>query len=353
VSATSPAAHHVLVVGAGSIGERHLRCFLATGRARASFVEVNANLRATIAGRYPEAKAFDSLDAALAGRDFDCAVVATPAPLHVSQASRLVERGAHLLIEKPLSVSLDGVDALVDAAKSQGVVAAVAYVLRAQPALAAMREAIRDGQFGRPLQLSAVAGQDFAFYRPTYAQTYYAKRESGGGAVHDALTHLINAGQWLLGAEITRVVADAAHVKIPGVEVEDTVHVLARHRGAGDSSTGVLASYSLNQHQAPNETTITIACERGTVRLDLHESRWRSATKPGEPWADHSSPPLDRDGPYVRQANAFLDAVEDTSPPLCTLAEGVATLRTNLAILRSVETGRWVSTMTTETADIV
>ena len=62
MSATSP-AHRVLVVGAGSIGERHLRCFLATGRARASFVEVNGELRTTIAGRYPQAKAFASIAA--------------------------------------------------------------------------------------------------------------------------------------------------------------------------------------------------------------------------------------------------------------------------------------------------
>jgi predicted dehydrogenase len=214
-----------------------------------------------------------------------------------------------------------------------------------------MRQAIRDGRFGRPLQLVAVSGQDFPFYRPAYRQTYYAKRESGGGAVQDALTHVINAGQWLLDAEISQVVADAAHLSIPGVNVEDTVHVLARHAGGG-AGDRVLASYSLNQHQAANETTITVACEHGTARLDLHESRWRSATKPGEPWADQNSgPPLDRDGPFVRQASAFLDAVEGTSPPLCTLAEGVATLRANLAILRSVETGGWISTRETEAAD--
>jgi predicted dehydrogenase len=354
VSVTSP-AHHVLVVGVGSIGERHLRCFLATGRARASFVEPNAALRATIAERYPHAKGFDSLDAAFAGGDFDCAVLATPAPMHIPQASRLVERGTHVLIEKPLSVSLDGVDALTDAVAARGVVAAVAYVMRAQPALAAMRQAIRDGRFGRPLQLAAVAGQDFPFYRPAYRQTYYAKRESGGGAVQDALTHVLNAGQWLLDAEISRVVADAAHLSIPGVDVEDTVHVLARHGDSdGSGGGGVLASYCLNQHQAPNETTITVACERGTIRLDLHASRWRSATKPGEPWTDHDSgPPLDRDGPFVRQASAFLDAVEGASPPLCTFAEGVATLRANLAILRSVEMGRWVSTEAVGAENIV
>lgn len=339
--ASPSSSHRVLVVGAGSIGERHIRCFLAAGRTRVAFVEVNPELRATIAARYPGTTAFDSLDAAIE-QPVDAAVVATPAPLHIPQATRLVERGVHVLIEKPLSVSLDGVDALRAAVAKGRVVAAVAYVLRAQPALAEMREAIASGRFGKPLQLVHVSGQNFPFFRPAYRNTYYARRSSGGGAVQDALTHVLNAAQWLIG-DADRVVADAAHLALEGVDVEDTVNVLARH---GD----VLASYSLNQHQAANETTITVACERGTVRFDLHESRWRSVAKPGEPWTDHPGPPPDRDRPFVAQANAFLDAIEGRSAPLCTLAEGVATLRTNLAILESAATGRWVSTRTTGAA---
>jgi predicted dehydrogenase len=334
-SSSSSPAHHVLVVGAGSIGERHIRCFGATGRARVSFVEVNPELRATIAQRYPETTAYESLDAAVE-QPIDAAVIATPAPLHIPQAAQLVERGVHVLIEKPLSVSLDGVDALIDLVAKTKAVASVAYVLRAQPALAEMREAIASGRFGRPLQLVHVSGQNFPFYRPAYRNTYYAKRSSGGGAVQDALTHTLNAAQWLIG-NVDRVVADAAHLALAGVDVEDTVNVLARH---GD----VLASYSLNQHQAPNETTITIVCERGTVRFEIHNSRWRSMEKPGDAWTDHGAQPLDRDGPFVRQAGAFLDAVKGKALPLCTLQEGVATLRANLAILSSVERGGWVST---------
>jgi predicted dehydrogenase len=329
------AVHRVLVVGAGSIGERHLRCFLATGRARVSFAEVNPELRATIAARHPDAAAHATLEAA-AEEPIDAAVIATPAPLHVPQAAQLVGRGAHVLIEKPLSIGLDGVDTLADLAARNRVVVAVGYVMRAQPALAEMRAAVASGRFGRPLELVAFAGQDFAALRPAYRGTYYTRRDSGGGAVQDALTHLFNAGEWLVGP-IDRVVADAAHLKIDGVDVEDTVHVLARHGG-------VLASYALNQHQAPNETTITVVCERGTARFEAHAGRWRSCERAGEPWSDHghASPP-ERDATFIRQAHSFLDAIEGRSPSLCTLDEGAQTLRVNLATLNSIEDGRWVS----------
>ena len=326
--------HRVLVVGAGSIGERHLRCFLATGRAAVCFAEPNRALRETVAGRYPEATPFESPDAAAAAFGVSAAVVATPAPLHVPIAATLVERGIHVLIEKPLAVAEDGVAELIQAAAARKLVAGVAYVYRAHPVLAAMRAAVAGGEFGRPLELVVVAGQSFPTYRPAYRQTYYARRATGGGAVQDALTHTLNAGQWIAGP-IDRVVADAARQKLDGVDVEDTVHVLARQ------SESVLASYSLNQHQAPNEMTITVVCEHGTARFENHACRWRSMNKPDDPWAERDSATLERDTLFRTQADAFLDAVEGKRPPLCSLEEGQATLRATRAILKSIDEGGW------------
>ena len=70
------------------------------------------------------------------------AVIATPAPLHVPLATRLVEAGVHVLIEKPLGTSLDGVERLGQMVRERGVTAAVGYVYRCHPLLSAMRQAI-------------------------------------------------------------------------------------------------------------------------------------------------------------------------------------------------------------------
>jgi predicted dehydrogenase len=324
--------HSVVVIGAGSIGERHLRCFAATGRANVAFVEINPELRQRVAAQYPQARAYDSMDQALESRP-NVAVVATPAPLHITQATQLAERGVHVLIEKPVSVSIDGVQLLIDTIQRTGVTTAVAYVYRAHPALAAMREAIASGRFGRVLEIVAVCGQHFPHYRPGYRQTYYAKREHGGGAIQDALTHVINAGEWLAGP-VNRLAADAAHRALADVDVEDTVHVLTRQ---GET----LGSYSLNQHQAPNETTITAVCQRGTLRFELHKTRWLWMEKPEQEWHEETCGPLERDALFVRQANEFLDAVEGKRPPACSLADGLQTLKVNLAILRAADQGSW------------
>lgn len=221
------AARSVLIVGVGSIGERHLRCFLATGRAHVSICEVNPELRQKIARQYAVERNYASLEEALATRP-DVVVICTPAHLHIPIATAASRAGAHVLIEKPLSTRLDGIETLRRDVTASGRVASVAYVMRAHPALCAMREAIVGGRFGEPVHLAATFGQNFPLYRPAYRETYYRDHATGGGAVQDALTHIINAGEWLVGPVVS-LVADTSHQVLDGVEVEDTVNVLTRH----------------------------------------------------------------------------------------------------------------------------
>ncbi len=322
----------VLVVGVGSIGERHVRCFAHTGRATLSICEVNRDLGRSVADRYRVDAAFENYDDALASAP-DIAIICTPAQLHIRMAQQAVERGISVLIEKPLSTSLDGVDALIQSVKDQDITAGVAYVYRSHPALQAMRQAIVENRFGPPVTIIAKSGQHFPLYRPAYREIYYNHRETGGGAVQDALTHVMNAGEWLVGP-VERLVADIDHQCLEGVDVEDTAHVLTRHGS-------VMGCFSLNQHQSPNESTITVVCTKGTARFEFHENRWRWMTEPGSQWHDESMPTLERDGWFTAQAAAFLDAVEKRTKPLCTLDEARQTLAVNLAILQSAEKGGW------------
>jgi predicted dehydrogenase len=325
-------AKRILVIGVGSIGERHVRCFLATGRATVSIVDSNERLRADVAGRYGDLAAYDSIPAALRATH-DAAVICTPAHVHIPMATELAKAGVSLLIEKPLSTNLLGIQELQSVIELQRVKAGVAYVLRHHPALVAMRDSLLSGRWGKPVQVVANSGQNFPTYRPAYRQTYYTDRATGGGAIQDALTHVMNAAQWLVGPA-TQVAADAGHQLLDGVTVEDTAHVLARH---GD----VLAIYSLNQYQAPNESTLTVVCTEGTLRFEYHQSRFRWMSVPDTPWQDETFGPLERDTLFIRQAQQFVNTM-DGAPPSCSVAEGVQSLRTTLAILAAVETRKWV-----------
>lgn len=322
---------NVLVIGCGSIGERHARCIQQTGRANVGISETNANLASAVGARYGIDLLFEDLDTALAARKWDAAVIAAPAHVHVPIATTLVTRGVHVLCEKPLSVTYDGVDELIVKAHQAGIVAGVAYVHRAHPMLTAFRGALRSGRFGNPLQITCNAGSDFAAARPAYRTVYYADRAKGGGAVQDALSHLLDVGLWLAGP-IDRIACDVSHQKLEGVTVEDTVHLIGRQ---GNS----MCSYTLNQYQGPTELTITIVCDRGTMRYELHNNRWLWATEPGGAWNVEQFEPIARDDWFVRQENAFLDAVAGKAEVLCPLTDAATVLRTTLAALRSADRG--------------
>jgi predicted dehydrogenase len=322
----------ILIVGVGSIGLRHLRCFQTTGRAELSFCEVNQALRAKVAEEQKIARHYADLDSALAD-EHDAAVICTPANLHIPMAIRLAEAGLHLLLEKPLSTSLDGIDKLQEVVKRRKLHSAVAYVLRNHPVLRAMKDAIASERFGRPVEIVSVSGQHFPTYRPAYREIYYKDHATGGGAIQDALTHVLNASEWMVGP-IDRLAVDAAHQILDGVTVEDTVHVLARHGR-------VLGSYSLNQHQAPFEMMITVVCEGGTAKYEGHLNRWRWMLKPDDPWHDEQFEPIPRDQLFIDQAVAFLDQLEGGANPPCTLEEGLQTLRVNLAALASLKGLNW------------
>ncbi|MCH2123242.1 MAG: Gfo/Idh/MocA family oxidoreductase [Pirellulaceae bacterium] len=322
----------VAIIGLGSIGERHTRCFQATQRVDLAICDCDEALCATVQHRYSIDKVYTDV-ADVVRVQPDVAVIATPANLHIPMANKLAEAGIHLLIEKPLSTSLEAVDHLCNVVAQQRLVVSVAYTMRSHPSLAGMRKAIQGGAFGRPLQLVVTGGQHFPTYRPAYREIYYRDHKTGGGAIQDALTHAVNAAEWIVGP-VTELAADAGHLALPGVQVEDTVHVVARH---GD----VMASYNLNQHQAPNESTLTVICEKASLRCEFHHQQWKWLSEPAGEWVVEKNGPFERDQLYIDQAHTYLDALEHGNPVACSISEGLQTLRVNLAILKAVKTRTW------------
>lgn len=324
----------ILVIGCGSIGERHLRCLQHTGRAEVFACDTNGTLLQKMQTEYRVAT-FGNLKDALAMRKFDGAVICTPANTHISIARTVVQHGAALLIEKPLSVGLDGVAELQNEIAASGKFAGVAYVYHFIPSVQQAREFLRAGTLGKPLQVIMAGGQHFPTFRPAYRDIYYNNHATGGGAIQDALTHLVNAVEWFIGPT-TKISCVAGHQMLEGVTVEDTVSVAAQN---GET----IVSYSLNQFQAPNETTIQFHCENGSLKIEVHEQRWAVFPRGAEKWEIHPAPVSHRDDLFRAQATAFLDGIDGKANPLCTVAEALQTLKFNIAALESARTDKVIS----------
>jgi predicted dehydrogenase len=192
---------HVLVIGGGSIGEQHARCFFWTSD-DVSLCDVRPEMRERLAQTYPLRQTFAYFHEALTSWP-DVSVICTRAHLHDGMAIDLVNAGWHILSEIVVCTSIDRVDELMQLMKEKKTAFAIAYMLRCHPIIAAMREAIQGSRFVKPVELIAVTGQPFPTLRPAYRGTYRTNRATRGGCLQDALAHIVNDSEWIFGP-ITR-----------------------------------------------------------------------------------------------------------------------------------------------------
>lgn len=327
----SATKHDILVVGVGSIGERHLRCMSQLPGCRLGFVEPLDSRRREVAERCGVTDAFASLDEACR-RTWDGAIVCTPANWHIAHAVQLAPHCRGLMIEKPLATDSAEVPKLRAAVAGKPV--QIAYVYRVHPAVEAVKKVLAEGTIGDVLQLTIVSGQHFPTYRPAYREIYYADRRTGGGAIQDAMTHMADLAQHLVGP-FDWVFCDYDHQALEGVTVEDTVHLSARAAGGK-----VLVSIAMNQFMAPNMNRIQVNGSRGSVQIQAPEHRYGVFLHGDSDWRWSESLLADRDDWFRRQSQRFLDLLDGRAAPSCTLDEAAHTLAINAAALTSAGTRR-------------
>jgi UDP-N-acetyl-2-amino-2-deoxyglucuronate dehydrogenase len=249
----------VAVVGAGIIGRNHVAAMLRIPRLRIVAVVDPITPAATrLAGTIPSAPAnFASLGEALATTKPQVVAICTPSGQHVEQAMEALATGAHVVIEKPLDVSVAQARPLVDAARAaSGQVVSVISQHRFDPSTVAVRSAIDSGRFGQ--LTSAVAtvpwwrGQDYydsAGWRGTLAL-------DGGGALMNQGVHTLDLLLHFLGRPLS-VFAYTDRLAHTGIEVEDVLAAVLRFE------SGALATLHAT----------TAAFPGSGVRVQIHGSR--------------------------------------------------------------------------------
>lgn len=327
-----------LVVGGGSIGERHLRTFLRTGEVEASVCEPRAEKLEQLKAAYPVAHALQKFDEARLG-DFDAVVICTPPNLHIPMARAAAEAGCHVLVEKPLSHNLDGIDDLIRVVREKGLAGGVAFVLRHTPVFVRMKEILDSGAIGRPRLATVKSGQQFSKYRPDYRNTYFAKRAMGGGSILDAVSHLLNFLEWCLGRE-REVCCVYDHLSEMETETEDCAFVTLRFE------RDVIAHIHQNLFEKDYHLYADFVGSEGTLRLGGGLKQGAAQPEIGlchseeTGWQIEQIPPYERDDTFVRQAQNFLRAIRGEERIATSLEEGKRTLDVCLKARESYDTKR-------------
>jgi predicted dehydrogenase len=325
---------HVLVIGGGSIGERHVRCFLKTGECDVSLCEVDAAKREKIAKTYPVKETLPEFGRLELGQ-FHVTVVATPAPFHIQQSLAAARAGCHLLCEKPLSDKLAGIQELIDTLQATKRVGATAFTMRSVTPVRRMKEQIEKGAIGVPRFAVINIAQHFPSIRPDYQRIYFAKKAMAGGTLFDMCPHSINMLEWFLGPE-REISCMADRLAIEGIETDDTALLNIRYR------SGALGEINTVMFARNYRYDVTVHGTGGTLVYDYVKTELALHTDgtPNSPPASVEKFPAERDDLYVEQARHFLAATRGEKPVACTIEDGWQTLRAVFAARRSVESGR-------------
>jgi len=324
-----------LVVGCGSIGRRHLRNLNTLGVRELVAVDPDENRLAEVVNTLP-VRGFADYNQALDSYTPDMVLVCTPPVLHVTQAFRALEAGAHVFIEKPLSCSLDGLEELQHKAMKLNRDVRVGYNLRYHPGISRIKSILDEQVLGKVLWAYIEFGQYLPDWRPwqDYRKTYTARKDLGGGIVLDD-THEIDYPIWFFGAP-RELLCSAYQVSGLEMDVEDSADILLRFEN------GVRTTLHMDCMQRSYSRSCRITGEEGTINWNYMQNRVELYTAKNKEWQwmDYQ---YDSNEMYLLEIKDAVERIINAKVDPENLDNAVLVLKTALLALRSSEEKRWFS----------
>jgi len=343
------------IIGAGAIGDLHAQTIAGLPQAEvAVVVDVQLERAQGLAARH-EALALTDLSEALSLPDVDAVAICTPSGQHADMVVAALKAGRHVVVEKPLDISLEAAQRVAKAERESDRRVTVISQHRFDASSQAVHHAVSSGRLGKVSSgIASIswwrsqAYYDSAGWRGTWAL-------DGGGALMNQGIHTIDLLVWFLG-EPVEVFAWTGLLAHERIEVEDTAVATIRFAsGALGVVQGTTSAYpGLNAR-------VQIHGDRGSAVIDDDELTYFHAARDGETIPDIGAGSPNNQavallgaqarpvGPgtavltrtsHTAQYQDFLSCVAKDHPPLVTVAEATRTLAVIRAIYESADSGR-------------
>ena len=346
------------VVGAGTIGRAHVAVIQASPTCVLSAIVDPSPAAATVASN-AGVPLYDNLQALLARERPDGVVLATPNALHVEHAMLCLAARLPMLLEKPITGTVQEGEKLVAAIEQDGVKVLIGHHRAHSPIMVKAKEVMDSGRLGK---LVAVMGSA-TFMKP---DRYFAespwRRERGGGPILLNMIHEVNSLRMLCG-EIVAVQAFASHA-MRHFPVEDTVAINLRF------ASGALGSFMLSDTAAcarsweqtsqenksyatyGDEDCYVIAGTAGSLSIPTMRIKTYPTPEDRSWWKpfDVDVLPVLRDDPLKRQIEHFGAVVRGEVEPMVSARDGLANLRITEAIVQAAGSGEVVECLSTPTS---
>jgi UDP-N-acetyl-2-amino-2-deoxyglucuronate dehydrogenase len=343
----------VAIVGCGMIAAFHVRALSEVPGARVVALadQVPAAAEKLSKSLGLNCDTYTDLKPMFERKDVDIVIVSTPSGAHMEPAVAAAEAGKHVVVEKPLEVTVERCDRILAACDKHGVKLCTIFPSRFADANRALKAAVDAGRFGR-LTLGETTCK---WWRP---QSYYDKggwrgtwKLDGGGALMNQAIHNVDLLLWMMGpaTHVTGYTATLAHERI---EVEDTAVACLRF---ANGALGVIQATTSVHPGLPK--TIAVHGDQGTVVIEQEDVlRWdfnpetpedkatkeRFAQKVGAS-GGASDPSAISHEYHARQLTDFVQAIQTNRAPLVDGREGRKAVQVIRAIYESAKTGRTIA----------
>lgn len=312
-----------IVVGLGYMGKTHLEAYATMSNVGiVGIVDASIEIGRPLAETY-HCKAFTKLSEALeqTSRDgkVDFVDICLPSPLHKDSAFLAMDHGLDVIIEKPLSVSLEDAQAILMKLRQTGRRVMVAHVCRFMGQYEYAKKTVESGRLGAPLFLGTWRQSEL----PGWSKdNWLHDRKQSGGTIMDLTIHDIDISNWLLGKPISFGATEVAHPKVSGCS-----HVVSSLRYEG----GAIASIEGGHLMPPGYPFLSgyrLVLEKGVIEWNTINTKPGMVVEYSEDSVSHIPLQEDDDNPYLVELQHFISAIEKGKPFKIELEEAVLAVET-------------------------
>lgn len=326
----------ILIVGFGSIGQRHCKNLQRLGITDIWLLRSKIGPKDKIIDGQFKTKTIYTLHEALKLKP-TAVLITNPTHRHVSLALPFARAGCHLFIEKPLSDRLNGVATLEKLIKKNKLVSLIGCNQRFHPQLSQIKKIIDQDTIGSIVSARLEVGQYLPDWHPgeDYTKSYAARKEMGGGVIL-TLIHEIDYAYWLLG-KMKRVACLAPRSKVLTLNVEDNAEMIF------ESKSGTLLEIHLDYLQRSLTRQYQFFGTRGSLVWDYETSLLKIFTINEKKWKSSIAPNFDRNDMFVNEMKHFLNCTRKKEKSINPIQDGTEVLKLALLAKQSAQSHRVIT----------
>jgi len=316
----------ILIVGCGSIGERHLKNLQTFFEGKITVTDTDENKLQNIKKKYNVATYINYTEALKTKPDG--VIVCTPTNTHIDIATKALQSNSHVFIEKPLSNKLNGVDELVQLGKKKNKIIYIGFNLHFDSCLNQVKKWIDEGKIGDIVSAKVHFGYSFLKRKvgTDYRNDYAGKESMGGGVILDVI-HEIEYLTWLLG-DAEEVFCYADTLSQLEIDVEDITEILFKFKN------NAIGSVHLDFMQLPYTRYCMLIGLNGTIEWNFAESTAKVYDTTKDEWQLFNGD-KDWNSMYLKEIQHFIACIKKEDKPVIAVKKAKGILEIALAAKES------------------